>query len=551
MSKQKSASESKILDTICNLEKNYEESFTGQTKFLKDLVNKAMNLTDKEIKETGLSEKSFNDPFTFILDFLGRSNENRIKLAKHSFTKIWNDKVLFLGIQNLKRSKFSHLKKSFESENCEDIQECLRDIFCEKDGNNTLLLKKSPNFETLEKLFGKPNSTVTSVLYWLYPEEYIPFDENSKKLFKKLELYDTNGKEIEVKDDWGSYEKIKKALGQIKLFQDPKNKEKLKSSMIIALSFAARQFENELENILNKYIGGENKAKNIILTGIPGTGKTYSVMEFLKHNEKYEYAFVQFHPSYDYEDFIEGFKPVPSKANQIEFKLVNGIFKDLCKRAYADKEKKKTYVMVIDEINRANLSRVFGELLYCLEYRNEFVSTKMTTYIQSLQKQEEEWEDFSISTENSNIGKFAIPDNIIVLGTMNEVDRGIDAFDLALRRRFIWEEVTFNETSLRLYKLFFQKNFQEHIENLIKLAKDLNEKLRVDIGPNYTLGHTYYFNIINYFEEDYISALCELWNYHLKSIVREYCKIKFGDNELEQELEKYQKLVVGDKNCNG
>lgn len=302
-----------------------------------------------------------------------------------------------------------------------------------------------------------------------------------------------------------------------------------------------------MDNILSKYIDSDKKAKNIILTGIPGTGKTYSIMEFLEQNNSYEYEFVQFHPSYDYEDFIEGLKPIPSTNGQIEFKLVNGVFKNLCQRAF--KEQTKTFVMVIDEINRANLSRVFGELLYCLEYRNEFVSTKMTTYIQGLD--ETQREKFSVSNDKNNIGKFAIPDNVIILGTMNEVDRSIDAFDLALRRRFIWEDVGFSDTPLRLYTPFFTNGFQSHIEDLIKKANALNTKLEKDIGKNYTLGHTYYFKIIDYFDSDFDSALYYLWDYHIKSIVREYCKIKFGENELNNKLEEYRKIVVGEKNnCN-
>ncbi len=135
---------------------------------------------------------------------------------------------------------------------------------------------------------------------------------------------------------------------------------------------------------------------------------------------------------------------------------------------------------------------------------------------------------------------------------MNEVDRSIDAFDLALRRRFIWEDVGFSETALRLYAPFFTKGFQGHIEALVKKATKLNKKLSEEIGSNYQLGHTYYYKIVDYFDDDYNSALCDLWDYHIKSIVREYCKVKFGENELETKLAEYQKIIVGEKNnCNG
>ncbi len=541
--KEECPKENKTLKVICELEKRYCDNFEKQAELLKVIANKAM----KESKKVeGIADESFNDPFTFILDFLGRGNASRKSIAKmiigdDKWTKKEYDQVLFLGIQNLTRVKKSHLKKDVPQKDCEEnIHECLKKIFLE--GNS---LRKEIDIKELKKLFTKPTSTVTSVLYWLYPEEYIPFDENSKELYKKLELKAENDEVINIEDTWDIYNKIRKALKK-----ELGENDKFKPSMIIALSLAAWQFRNGVDNILNKYIGDKNKAKNIILTGIPGTGKTYSVMEFLKSNEDYKYAFVQFHPSYDYEDFIEGFKPVPSASNQVEFELVNGIFKNLCKRAYENKD--KTYVMVIDEINRANLSRVFGELLYCLEYRDEFVSTKMTTYIQSLKEKDQEgWKRFTISEKEEDIGKFVIPSNVIILGTMNEVDRSIDAFDLALRRRFIWEEVGFDETVLRIYTPFFEKGFQVNIEDLIKKANKLNSELSKDIGKNYTLGHTYYFNIINYFDGDYFAALCDLWDYHLKSIVREYCKIKFGANELEDKLEAYRKIIADDKNRDG
>lgn len=543
------------LKLICQIEKNYKDNFDAQAKLLKNITNKAMSKTSKI---DGMNEKSHLDPFTFILDFLGRGQDGRKELAKKIMDKEWKEynQILFLGIQNLTRAKGAHLKKEVDKECNEnnekkDIQECLKSIFCKQDDQKCLKEElKEEDIKKLKDVFKEPLSTVTSVLYWLYPEQYIPFDKNSKKLYEKLNLTCDN-KKIEIKDDWKCYEKVLKALKELPC--DSKQKifvgtdGNFKPSMIIALSFAAWQLDNEVQNILDKFVAGGKKAKNIILTGIPGTGKTYSIMEFLKDTQKYEYEFVQFHPSYDYEDFIEGLKPVPTTTNGIEFKLVNGVFKNLCKKAFKDKE--KTFVMVIDEINRANLSRVFGELLYCLEYREEFVSTKMTSYIQLL-SDETQKKEFSVC--DKEIGKFAIPDNVIILGTMNEVDRSIDAFDLALRRRFVWEDVGFNETALRLYTPFFtNNNFQANIEGLIKKANCLNIKLAEEFGENYKIGHTYYFKIIDYFDGDFESALCDLWDYHIKSLVREYCKIKFGEHELSKKLEEYKEKFLDEKNCNG
>ncbi len=551
MSKDK---KNETIELICEIEKNYGDNFKAQADFLKKITNKAIS-SQEPIK--GLKEDSHKEPFTFILDFLGRNDDGRREIASSIMGGDWNkeEKILFLGIQNLTRAKFAHLRKEI-TENCEtdtqdkNIQKCLKSIFC---NDNNDCLKDNLDDEAVEKLkriFDKPNSTVTSVLYWLYPKQFIPFDKNSKKLYKELGLI-ASDKCCENKDswDWKCYDKV---IEELKTKTDDLfiEEEKFKPSMIIALSFASWLMENQVDNILTKFLeDNKNKPKNIILTGIPGTGKTHAVKKFVE-NKEYECEFVQFHPSYDYEDFIEGLKPIPSKDGQIEFKLVDGVFKKLCKRAFESKKnnENKIFVMIIDEINRANLSRVFGELLYCLEYRGEFVSTKMTTYIQGLVKEEDKK---LYSVDEENIGKFAIPENVIILGTMNEVDRSIDAFDLALRRRFIWEEVGFNETALRLYESFFTNKFQSHIEELVKKAKDLNKKLSKEIGANYQLGHTYYFKIIDYFNGDFESALCDLWDYHLKSIVREYCKVKFGEDELNEKLKTYKEIIVGKKDCNG
>jgi len=533
-----------ILSIICKLEDNYRDSFTKQAELLKKITNKVMSSGECP---NGIKEKSCKDPFTFILDFLGRGNESKIEIAKailgeEEYNKQYKE-VQFLGIQNLTRAKFAHLQKKSDEEQ-ESIQQQLRAIFL--DENNQL--KEQPDVNKLQELFQKPIATVTSVLFWLYPEYYyIPTDKPSIELYKKLELLDEDKcKRIET---WECYENIIENLKNLSLgncsFVDSDNK--FKPSMIIALSFSAWIENNKVNDILEKIVNTNKKPKNIILTGIPGTGKTHTIMQYIKDNPNIGgYEFIQFHPSYDYEDFIEGFKPISSTNGNIEFKLVNGIFKKLCQKAYKDKE--KSYIMVIDEINRANLSRVFGELLYCIEYRDEFVSTKMTNYIQNLD--EEEQKNYSIATDNSDkIGKFTIPNNVIILGTMNEVDRSIDAFDLALRRRFIWEEIEFDESAMRLYEEFLNNDFQKNIEKLIQKAKKLNDELKKDIGSNYQLGHTYYFKIIDYFDNDFDSALCDLWEYHLKSIVREYCKVKYPEDEIVSKLKTYQNIIV--KNCDG
>jgi hypothetical protein len=515
-------SKNEILDTVEKIEECYKDDFKKWKEIYKDVVNVVFKkndnnysintedelkwLTEKFIKEyplfLNIKDGTVTDVFSFIVLLNKYGQGSRINICR---TILNNEdiKTNFTGVP------------AGQQGICKGLFQKVKEMQSELNKIAYSLINKGTYIEPINE---KIDSLYKNVYYILAPERYFPSDINTAKLL------DEN--------------KIDKILDNRPYFTR-------------AISFASWLMENQVDNILNKLVSSSTdtkKPKNIILTGIPGTGKTHSVMEYLKQNNfEDRYEFVQFHPSYDYEDFIEGLKPVPSQNGHIEFKLVNGVFKELCKKAFKDTE--KSYVMVIDEINRANLSRVFGELLYCLEYRNEFVSTKMTTYIQGLEDTDKQKK---YSVDKDNIGKFAIPDNVIIVGTMNEVDRSIDAFDLALRRRFIWEDIGFNETALRLFMPFFENNFQGHIEDLLTKAKELNKKLEKDIGKNYTLGHTYYFKIIDYFDGDFDSALCDLWDYHIKSIVREYCKIKYGENEIEKNLAEYKKIIVEDKNnCNG
>ncbi|HUY54151.1 MAG TPA: AAA family ATPase [Candidatus Nanopelagicaceae bacterium] len=169
---------------------------------------------------------------------------------------------------------------------------------------------------------------------------------------------------------------------------------------------------------LNETIDLLREKRQLILYGPPGTGKTYlaqALAEYLAKSTDGEYRLVQFHPSYSYEDFFEGFRPTPGDhSGTISFELVPGPFKMLAAEATANPE--HAYILVIDEINRANLAKVFGELYFLLEYRDRKVS---------LQYSPREW--------------FQLPNNLYVIGTMNTSDRSIALVDAAMRRRFNWQ----------------------------------------------------------------------------------------------------------------
>jgi 5-methylcytosine-specific restriction protein B len=157
--------------------------------------------------------------------------------------------------------------------------------------------------------------------------------------------------------------------------------------------------------------------KQIIFYGPPGTGKTYLATKLARHlTEDGAVKLVQFHPSYTYEDFFEGFRPEPGGSGTLTFTLRAGPFRDFAEVAAANPS--TAYILIIDEINRANLAKVFGELYFLLEYRDQ-----------------------SISLEYSPDTEFVLPENLFLIGTMNTADRSIARIDNAMRRRFVFVEL--------------------------------------------------------------------------------------------------------------
>lgn len=221
--------------------------------------------------------------------------------------------------------------------------------------------------------------------------------------------------------------------------------------------------------------------KQMVLTGAPGTGKTYSAKDFVKWQIRTDYSedneetfdnewkkgdkgkygsrwtMVQFHPSFDYSDFVEGIRPAKVQGDdKMSFVRMDGVFKKFCRNVIEKGDKNKNYYFIIDEINRADLSKVFGELMYCLEenYRGE--ENKIQTQYSNLDTYEmkdgvavplKERKDKDKAEDVFEDG-FYIPDNVIIIGTMNDIDRSVDTFDFALRRRFRWVNVGVDTTLL-------------------------------------------------------------------------------------------------------
>lgn len=205
--------------------------------------------------------------------------------------------------------------------------------------------------------------------------------------------------------------------------------------------------------------------RQLIFYGPPGTGKTYIARELASYlTDKSNVKLVQFHPAYSYEDFFEGFRPKSEAGGHITFELKPGPLRSLVDKAADNPE--AAYVLIIDEINRGNLPKIFGELYFLLEYRDQTI-------------------DLMYSSDSSE--PFSLPKNIFVIGTMNTADRSIALVDGALRRRFAFLPLHPSEEPTRgiLRSWLASKG---HPSALADLHEELNSRITdsdFKIGPSY------------------------------------------------------------------
>jgi MoxR-like ATPase len=251
---------------------------------------------------------------------------------------------------------------------------------------------------------------------------------------------------------------------------------------------------------LDRVFGLLRLKKQLVLQGVPGTGKTHvarCLARLLTHDRAECVRLVQFHPAYSYEEFVEGIRARGAEVNgrsEVTFPVEAGL---LCEFAeQAAKRPSEPHVLVIDEMNRGNLPRIFGELLYLLEYRDQAVTLPYSKR------------------------PFRLPDNLFLLATMNPLDRSAVALDQALRRRFSFVDMPADAAILASWLEAHapaEPNDETFGPRVVLLFEELNRRLARDLGPEKQVGHS--FLMVPELTADKLAAV---WDHHVRPLLLDY-----------------------------
>lgn len=343
---------------------------------------------------------------------------------------------------------------------------------------------------------------LTMGLFWIRPFNYINLDKTNREYIKfKLPNHSQNIKQLpNGKEYINLCDKLLEDIKKINIKDFPE------------LSYKAWQFSKYDKNKFLKEVYITDKEydkleklikdkKNIILQGSAGVGKSYAAKRLAysiigeKDNERVK--MIQFHQSYSYEDFIIGYRPTENG-----FELKEGVFYKFCEDARNDEG--NDYFLIIDEINRGNISKIFGELFMLIE-------------------NDKRGEEYALELVYKDDEKFFVPENLYIIGLMNTADRSLAMLDYALRRRFAFYDMkpAFESEQFKEY----QKNLKNSkFDNLIKKVEDLNEVIKEDLGEGFCIGHSYFCNLETV-EIDKLSLIIE---FELIPLLKEYW---FDDKE--------------------
>lgn len=245
---------------------------------------------------------------------------------------------------------------------------------------------------------------------------------------------------------------------------------------------------------INKIIDLLERNPNLILYGPPGTGKTFYInqlKEYFDHSE-----IITFHQSYSYEQFVEGITAkVEETTGQLIYEVEEGVFKNISEFARNNADQK--VALFIDEINRGNISKIFGELITLIEQSKRENATEETLV------------KLPYSKKN-----FSVPKNLYIIGTMNTSDRSVALIDIALRRRFSFFEIVPNFS--------YFDGTEDKIKSTIQAIKNINDVIKKTIDKEHIIGNSYFFSLLNKTESELDEQIKYIWLYQILPLLQEY-----------------------------